>query len=304
MKPVRKRAYIELLIVSAIWGFAAPIIKYTLGGFSPTVFLTYRFFISAVLALVIFAITGFKFPKNPKTLGLVLFNGFLISTVSLGLLFLGTEKTTSIDSNIISTMAPITIALAGIFFLKERVTKREAVGILIALAGTLIMIVEPVLKSGNGFGGLQGNLLVFASVIVATITAVLAKLILRDNVDALAATNLSFIVGFVTILPIALFSHSPTYILNTIYSAPLGYHLGVFYMAILSGTLAYYLWHKAEKTIEISEVNLIAYLYPIFGTPLSVFWLGEKITAPFIIGAVIIAAGVSLAEYKRQRKSA
>ncbi|MCX6703832.1 MAG: DMT family transporter [Candidatus Woesebacteria bacterium] len=301
MNPARRRAYIELLVVSVIWGFATPVIKYTLGGFSPAVFLTYRFFISAVLALIIFAITGFKFPKNPKTLALTLFNGFLISTVSLGLLFLGTSKTTSIDSNLISTMAPIMIALAGVFFLKERVTKREAVGILIALAGTLITIIEPVLKSGNGFSGLEGNLLVTASVVVVTITAVLAKIILRDNVDALTATNLSFVVGFITILPVALLGNSPTHILNTIYSAPLSYHLGVFYMAILSGTVAYFLWHRAEKTIEISEVNLIDYLYPIFGTPLSVFWLGEKITPPFVIGAVVIATGVFLAEWKKRR---
>jgi drug/metabolite transporter (DMT)-like permease len=299
MNPARKRAYIGLLIVSIIWGFATPVIKYTLGGFSPAVFLTYRFFISAVLALIIFAITGFKLPKNPKTLALTLFNGFLLSTVSLGLLFLGTDKTTSMDSNIISTMAPITIALAGVFFLKERVTKREAIGILIALAGTLITIIEPVLKNG-GFSGLEGNLLVFGSVIVTTATAVLAKMILRDKVDAMTATNLSFVVGFITILPFGLPS-----ILNSgfkvITSIPLSYHLGVFYMALLSGTLAYFLWHRAEKTIEISEVNLIAYLYPIFGTPLSVFWLGEKITLPFIVGAVVIAAGVFLAEWKKRR---
>jgi drug/metabolite transporter (DMT)-like permease len=300
MNPARRRAYIELLVVAVIWGFATPVIKYTLGGFSPAVFLTYRFFISAVLALIIFAITGFKLPKNPKTLALTLFNGFLISTVSLGLLFLGTSKTTSIDSNLISTMAPIMIALAGVFFLKERVTKREAIGILIALAGTLITIIEPVLKSGNGFSGLEGNLLVTASVVVVTITAVLAKIILRDNVDALTATNLSFIVGFITILPFGL-----PQILDSrfkiITSAPLSYHLGVFYMAILSGTVAYFLWHRAEKTIEISEVNLIDYLYPIFGTPLSVFWLGEKITPPFVIGAVVIATGVFLAEWKKRR---
>ena len=300
MNPVRKRAYIELLIVSVIWGVASPVIKYTLGGFSPGVFLTYRFFISAVLALIIFAITGFKFPKNPKVLALTLFNGFLLSTVSLGLLFLGTNKTTSIDSNVISTMAPITIALAGIFFLKERVTKRESIGILIALAGTLITIIEPVLKSGGALGALEGNLLVFASVIVATITAVLAKVVLRDNVDALFATNISFIIGFITILPFGLpqILDSRFKILTSI---PLSYHLGVFYMAILSGTLAYFLWHKAEKTIEISEVSVIAYLYPLFGTPLAVFWLGEKITPPFIIGAIVIALGVFLAEWKKRR---
>jgi drug/metabolite transporter (DMT)-like permease len=300
MNPVRRRAYLELLFVAIIWGAANPVIKYTLGGFSPAIFLTYRFFISTVLALIIFAITGFKFPKNPKTLALTLFNGFLISTVSLGLLFLGTNKTTSIDSNLISTMGPITIAFAGVFFLKERITKREAIGILIALTGTLITIIEPVLKSGSGFGGLEGNLLVFASVVVTTVTAVLSKKVLRNNVDAMTATNASFVVGFITMLPFGLHEILASKF-RVLTSIPLSFHLGVFYMAILSGTLAYFLWLKAEKTIEISEVNLIAYLYPLFGAPLSVLWLKEKITMPFVIGAFVIAAGVFLAEWKKRR---
>jgi drug/metabolite transporter (DMT)-like permease len=301
MNPARLRAYIELLIVSVIWGFAAAIIKYTLGGFPPFIFLTYRFFISSIIAVVLFVFIKSKLPKSPKVWALTLFNGFLLSTVSLGLLFLGTDKTTSIDSNLISAMAPITIAIAGVFFLKEHVTKRESFGILIALAGTLITVIEPVLKFQDGFGGLTGNLLVFASIIVGAATAVLAKLVLRNNVDALISTSLSFIVGFLTLAPFTL-----PQILNSRFqiltSVPFSYHLGVFYMAILSGTVAYYLWHKAHKTIEISEASLFAYLYPIFGVPLSVLWLKEKITIPFIIGSVIIAIGVILAEWKKKAK--
>ena len=300
MNPARSRAYTQLLIVAVIWGFAAPIIKYTLSGFSPFIFLTYRFFISSLLAFVLLIFIKPNLPKSPKIWILTLFNGFLISTVSLGLLFLGTDKTTSIDANIISAMAPITIIIAGVFFLKERITKRESIGILIALAGTLITIIEPVLKFQDGFGGLEGNLLVFASIIVGAATAVLAKLVLRNNVDALTSTSLSFIIGFLTLLPFTL-----PEILNSRFqiltSVPFSYHLGVFYMAILSGTLAYYLWHKAEKSIEISEVSLFAYLYPVFGVPLSVLWLKEKITLPFIIGSVIIAIGVFLAEWKKRR---
>jgi len=300
MSPARKRAYIELLIVAVIWGSASPIIKYTLEGFSPAIFLVYRFFISAIVAFIIFAFTGIKFPKKPKVLAVTFLNGFLLSTVALGLLFLGTDKTTSIDSNLISAVSPIVIAVAGVFFLKEYITKRESIGILIALTGTLITIVEPILKFNNGFGGLEGNLLVLASVIVGAITAILAKILLRDNVDAIFATNISFIIGFVTMLPFAL-----PQILNSRFqiltSVPFSYHLGVFYMALLSGTLAYFLWHKAEKTIEVGEVNLIAYLYPLFGAPLSVFWLGEKIGTPFIIGGLLIAAGVTLAQVKKKR---
>jgi drug/metabolite transporter (DMT)-like permease len=172
---------------------------------------------------------------------------------------------------------------------------------LVALAGTLVTIMGPILKSDVSFGGLEGNLLVLASVIVSAITAILAKLISRNKVDAISATNISFIVGLITILPIVFIANPGLNIVTQIAATPFKYHLGVFYMALLSGTLAYFLWHKAEQTIEVGEVNLIAYLYPIFGAPLAVLWLREKIDAPFIIGCVVIAIGVFLAEYKKRR---
>jgi drug/metabolite transporter (DMT)-like permease len=300
MNPARKRAYIELLIVSLIWGMAAPIIKFTLGGFSPAIFLTYRFFISAVIAIFFFIFFKVKFPKDRKTLIFTIINGFLLTTVGLGLLFLGINKTNSVDSNLISAMAPVTIAIAGVLFLKERVTKRESIGLLIALAGTFITIIEPVFKNGGSFAGLEGNLLVFASVIAATITAVFSKKILRSGVDAATVTNISFIVGFLSLAPFVL-PQIITSKFQILTSVPLSYHLGVFYMAILSGTFAYILWHRAEKSIEVSEVGLFAYLYPIFGMPLSIFWLNEKITLPITIGFVIIALGVFLAEFKKRR---
>lgn len=301
MNPARLRAYTELLVVAAIWGVAASVIKFTLTAFPPSIFLTYRFFLSTIIAVVIFIFTGIKIPKNPRVFLVTIFNGFLISTVSLGLLFLGAQKTTAIDTNLISATGPIIAAIAGAIFLKEHITSKEKLGIFIALIGTFITIAEPILKFQDGFGGLQGNLLVLGYVVVSTGTAVIAKVILRDKVDALFATNVSFIVGFATTLPIALFFHPLPNILYTIYSTPLSYHLGVFYMAIFSGTLAYYLWHRAEKSIEISEVGLFSYLIPVFGIPLSILWLKEKITLPLIIGSVIIAIGVFLAEWKKRR---
>ena len=56
-----------------------------------------------------------------------------------------------------------------------------------------------------------------------------------------------------------------------------------------------------QKSIEIGEASLFAYLYPLFSTPLAVVWLGEKITPMFIVGAVVITIGVVIAEIKKRR---
>lgn len=301
MNPARIRIYLVLLLVSLIWGIAQVVIKFTLGGFPPLIFLTYRFTIAAFVALILFVFKGYRFPSDKRVLLISVLYGFLTSTVALGLLFFGTDKTTAIDANLIDAMAPITIAIAGVLVLNEHLTLRERIGVGIAFAGTVVTILEPLIRNGAELSGFIGNLLVFASVLVGTMTAVYAKVLLREGVEALAATNISFIVGFLTTAPIAIFVHKPATILTQIKEAPLPYHLGVIYMAVLSGTLAYYLWHKAEKSIEVGEVGVFAYLYPIFGTPLAVVWLREKITPPFVIGAIIITIGVIIAEFKKRR---
>jgi drug/metabolite transporter (DMT)-like permease len=164
-----------------------------------------------------------------------------------------------------------------------------------------LTIIEPIIKSNHGFIGLEGNLLVFASIMIGPIVAVLAKKVLRRGVDPKTTTSMSFIIGFVSLAPFTLPS-----IINSkfqvITAVPFSFHLGVLYMAILSGTLAYILWNKAVKSIEIGEVSVFTYLYPIFGTPLSILWLGEKITPIYIVGVLISACGVFIAEFKKRRK--
>ncbi|MDP3994763.1 MAG: EamA family transporter, partial [bacterium] len=79
------------------------------------------------------------------------------------------------------------------------------------------------------------------------------------------------------------------------------FHLGVLFMALISGNLAYSLWIKGQKTIEIGEAALFNYLYPVFAIPLAILWLKETVTIPFVIGAIIIVIGVFIAEIKKRR---
>jgi drug/metabolite transporter (DMT)-like permease len=223
---------------------------------------------------------------------------FLTSTVALGFLFFGMENTTVLDSTLITLANPLLVTLAGVWFLKEHVTTKEKLGMTIALIGTLLIVIEPIIQGGNGIK-LSGNVLIIGYLIATAWSAVLAKQVLRENISPTLMTNMAFIVGFITLLPIGILSHKLN--IGSIFATPINYHFGVFYMAFFSGTLAYYLGNKAQKSIEIGEAAVFSYLYPLFATPLAVIWLGEKVTPIFIIGGIIIILGVILAEWKKRR---
>lgn len=297
----RTKAYLMLLVVAVIWGIASPVIKYTLTGFTAPVFLAYRFGISTILAIIIFAINGIHLPKDPKLILLIILYGFLNSVVSLGFLFFGMENTTVLETGLITLASPLIISTAGVYFLHEHITKREKIGMTIAILGTALTIVGPFITNGHSGIKFTSNLMVFGYVISTLVTTLLVKKLLKKDVSPMTLTNISFIIGFICFGGFVLYNSTLPSLLYAISHTPYGYHTGVLYMAVISGTLAFWLSNKAQKSIEIGEASLFAYLYPIFSLPLAVLWLGEKITSVHIIGGIIIIIGVAIAEIKRSR---
>jgi len=288
-----------LLAVATIWGVASPIIKYTLQAFSADVFLAYRYFYATLVAIFLFFVTKNTFPKSISAILLLLLYAFLNSVVSLGFLFFGMENTTVLDMSLITLVTPLVVSAAGVYYLNEKITKREKIGMFIAITGVIITIVEPMYLNGSDILQFSGNLLILGYVLTTTVTTVLSKKLLRMSISPLMLVNSSFIAGFVSFLSYLIWTGNLD--LNQIINTPYQFHLGVIYMALISGTLGFWLSTKAQKTIEISEQSLFSYLSPIFSIPIAVIWLGEKITSIFVIGAIIIAIGVGIAEIKRAR---
>lgn len=287
--------------MALIWGFAGPIIKITLKNLPADIFLLYRFLISSIIALIYFLLKGFRVPRNIKVLLMIVIYGFLTTTASLGLLFWGMEKTTLLDMSLIQSIGPLILIISGYIFLKEKITKKERVGIFIAFVGSAIVVLEPLLKSGiYANGQLMGNALIFCALLTNAAASILLKKLLRKNENAMDLANMSFIIGFITLIPFLIGKHNPIQIFQIIISASLYDHLGVLYMAIFSGTIAYTLFNLGQKAIEVSEAALFSYLYPIFSAFLAVVWLKESPTPIFIAGSIIIASGVVIAEMKHK----
>lgn len=301
MSSRRLRAYTLLLITSIIWGIAVVVIKLTLTAIDPLPFLTYRFGISALVAIIFFAFSAkqlrTKIRSNKQILMLISY-AILSTTVALGLLFLGLDLTTVLNLSLITLAAPLFAEAAGMLFLKEHLTHREKVGTAIAFLGTGLLIIDPVLQNISETQNLWGNILVITYMVADIAGIILLKKLLRIGYSSATLTNFSFIVGFVSIIPIALIFMPLSDLVTQITELPLIYHAGIWYMAIFSGTIAYYLRGLAQKTIEVSEASLFGYITPVISGILAVMLLGDQLTFLFAVGALIVAIGVGIAEYK------
>lgn len=301
MNPARTKAYILLLIVCIIWGIAGPVIKLTLKGVPPIIFLLYRFSISSVIAIFWFylskkPILSKKLSTNLKILAFC----FLNTTGALGLLFWGMSKTSLLESSLIVVFGPIMTVVAGYLFLRDRITKIEKIGITVSFLGSLIILIEPLVKENVSSDNFIGNMFVFGFVIATTIATIFMKEVLREGVNPISLTNLSFAVGLVTVVPIALYLYSPFVIWNLLIGISPAYHAGVWYIAVLSGTLAFSLQTIAQKTIEVSEAAIFMYLFPIISGFLAIFILGDVLTPIVGVGSAITIVGIVIAEWKKK----
>jgi len=302
MTPSRIKSYILLTLVAAIWGIAGPVIKYTLPDFPPVIFLTYRFAISLVILIPFLLINKPAFPKDRRNIFILTLVGLLGSSINLGLLFYGYNYTTALDASLLSATAPIFVVAASAFILNEKVTKNEKLGVLITFVGAIAIVIQPLAEGGLfRLENMYGNILIIAANVAWVFYVVLSKYELKHKVNPLTMTIYMFFLGFITLLPLAIYqSGGVSNLISQITDTPIKPHLGVWYMALLSGALAYFLYQKAQKSIEASEATLFSYLGPLFAAPLAVLWLGESLTPTFLLGGVIIAIGVFIAEFKKR----
>ncbi|OGM75259.1 hypothetical protein A2382_03770 [Candidatus Woesebacteria bacterium RIFOXYB1_FULL_38_16] len=302
MSKRRVKAYLILLIPTIIWGIAGSVIKFTLSDFSPFIFLFYRFFYSALIAIFYFFYFRPKLPKDLTTWLQVIIYAAFGNVLALVFLFWGLNKSTVLDFTIIDAFGPIIVSIAGAVILNDRITRKEKLGITLAFAGIVFTIFKPLVTEGLAIERFLGNSIILAFVLLDSFGYILTKILVRKNVKAFTLSNLSFLLGFFLLAPLVLGYYGVDAVTSEIKSASFSAHLGVIFMAVFSGTLAYALWTLGQKAIEVSEAAVFRYLMPLISTPIAVLWLGEKITWQFLAGALVIFTGVSLAEYKKTKR--
>lgn len=300
----RATAALFLLLVSLMWGAASPIVKWTLTWFDPWLFLTYRFALSTLIALPYLYFTKAKLPKKTSDQWLVLLTGFISAPLSLFLFFEALDKTTALSGSLITAAGPLFLIMGGVLFFRDKISRNEKIGIGIAITGTILTVVGPLIMNGHAdtLGKLEGNGLMLLAVLTDIVAALLSKEAMKKGINATLVAQTQFIIGFCLFLPLLFLRQSPEMAWSTISNAPLQAHLGVLYMALISGTIAYTMRNIAVKTIEVSESALYVYLQPLWAAILAVIWLRETITPAYIFGGGIIAIGVFIAERKRNKQ--
>lgn len=291
----RSYAYALLLLNTILWGLSPPIIKVALNFVSINQFLLGRYLLASLIFLPIYFLTRKKsLPITTNNYKLLIPLALLGTPLTLIPLYEGIKLTSSIEASILTATGPLMIIIGGRIFLKEKITRNEKFGLIIALIGTLQLTLGPVISNGPGFKiSFLGNLLILGSNIIWTAFLLLVK---KLKVDASQISLISYLVAIPVFLVLMLFE--PSKILNSsILNLNSTAVFGVVYMAIAGSIIAFWAYTKGQEYIEAGEAAIFTYLQPLITFPLAYFWLHESISSVGLAACLLIAAGVYVSEY-------
>jgi drug/metabolite transporter (DMT)-like permease len=281
--------YIALATAAIIWGANTPIMKVTML-YVPIFSLAFLRFFIASLILLPFVYKNLTFKKSDWfPLFLCAFLGI---TILITLYFLGLRMTSALNTGIIGGTTPIITLIFAALFLHEKLTKKIMLGAVIGLIGILIIVGKDMFVQGIDISPI-GDMLIFLSNIVFAAYITLSKK-LSKTYSPLTLTFFIFFIGSLFFLPGVFIdaTSNPTWIFNL---PPFAY-FGILYGILLSGLLAFGLWQFGISKVSETNVGFFLYISPIVTTLIAITFLGEHVTAEFLIGSLLIVIGLLVAE--------
>jgi drug/metabolite transporter (DMT)-like permease len=282
----------SLLLIAAVsfWGVSFVATKMCLDYLSPAEIIAARFVLAmpVLIAVSLQKRLSFSFLRQYWP---VVLAGAIVLAAHLLIQVEGMKTTTATNTAWLITAIPVFIVILSFFFLKERINRRQMLGMAIAAAGVLVLVSRGDLGSLD-FIKSYGDWLVLASCVTWAIYTILGKKI--TGAPSLAVTTVVLAVAAVILVP-------PVFITTGIakyLSLPPKIIIALLFLGFFCLGMAYWFWAEALQRKTAGQVGVYLYLEPFSTTLVAPLVLGETVTISLIGGGLLVATGVWLVEHK------
>jgi len=295
MEPTRRlQAFALLALANLLWAGNWVSGRALRDAFDPLALNFWRWIVACVV-LAPFALPGLrgKGPLLRRHAGILLLLAFLGVAVFQSLVYLGLSTTTTVNAVLLNSSIPLFILLCSWILERERATPRQVAGMLVSLAGILV-----ILSRGDPASLLHlelhaGDLWILLAMPVWGIYSVL----LKRRPAGLGGIEFLFVIsvaGTLMLLPAVavLALHAPPR-----WPGPAAI-AGVLYIGIAASALAFAFWNRGIALVGANLAGFTVHLLPAFATVLALLLLGESFAAFHAAGIATILAGVVLATAK------
>ncbi|MGH2792991.1 MAG: DMT family transporter [Actinomycetota bacterium] len=292
----RTPVYVMLGVLSLVWGLAFVGIKELLEELSPSTLTILRFAIADVALLAIMAFWPDARPRFPRSdlwrlvaLGVTGVPGYHLA------LNWGEQRTSASVASLIVATAPVMVALGSAALLGERGTVRRWIGIALAFGGVAVLAVA------DGSSGTKTSVIGIVVTIVAPLmwaAYVIVGKPLADRASAVRVTTASMLIGSLFLLPLV---SGETF--REIGGLSGGGWAWMLQLGLASSVLGYFIFVWALGRMEAVKVSVFLYAVPVVALISAWLILDEKLGVSLVFAAIMVIAGVVLAQQDKPRET-
>ena len=291
-------AHLSMFGACAGWGLMAPIGKDAMThGFDGITMVTFR----VVGACLLFWLASlFASKEHVPTRDKLMFAGAaLFGLVCNQCCYtMGLSITSPINASIVTTSMPIFAMLLSAIILKEPITSKKSIGVLMGCSGALMLILTSATHADDKVGDIRGDLLcLFAQFSFALYLSLFNPLIRRYNVFTINRYMFSW--GTLMLLPFT-FSHVEGVVVENPIPATTWWEVA--YVVVVGTFLCYILTMIGQRTLRPTVVSVYNYVQPIVSVAASLL-MGIGILKPtHAVAVVLVFSGVWLVTKSKSRK--
>lgn len=295
---MRVRDVVEWVALAAIWGGSFLFTRLAVPEFGAFALVEVRLAVAAAaLAVPVFARR--EWPHVRAKWGTLLVLGALNCAIPFTLFAWamqprpaadGTVQSLSAgDSSVLNATTPLFAALLGFAFLRERVTRRQGVGLGVGFAGVVTLVWDKLSFTGDVWA-------VAACLAAALVYGISSHVINRrlKGVPAAAVSAGSLTFAALLLLPVAAFNLPAAVPSGGAWAAAVA--LGVVCTAV-----AFLMYFRLLANLGPTRAMTVVYAIPAFGLLWGWLFLQESVSASTVVGGLVIVAGVLLVKWPERK---
>ena len=277
-----------LIALSILWGGSFFFVGVALDALPPFTIVALRVGLAALaLNLVVVAVV-LRIPTDLRTWAAFFAMGLVNNAVPFSLIVWGQTHIASGLASILNATTPLfTVVVAHVLTSDEKMSRGGVAGVLVGVAGVVVMIGPEML------GGLGTNVVAQIAVLGASLAYALAgvfgRRFWRMGVAPLLTATGQVTASTLLLIPVALVVDRPW----TLAAPAAEIWAAVVALALLSTALAYVLYSRILASAGATNLLLVTFLIPVSAIVLGASLLGEQLEPKHFAGMALIGLGLA-----------
>lgn len=277
---------IYLALAASIWGGMYVVVKVVVSVVPPLELVWLRYLVAIVALIIAGVATKQNWRIRPRDFLLIMAIGVIGHAISIVAQEAGTMLSSAQMGAIITSSTPAFMVIFAWLILKERMSLRHGLSILLATVGVILIIGVGALEYSSQLGGI----FLLAAAVTWALMSVLVKRVPTDYSQIVVITY-AILVAIIILTPFVIPRLHELDVSQMAHPTIWG---GILYLGIVSTAGGFLLWNRGLQLLNVSGGGLFFFFQPLVGTLLGWLLLGETIGVMFWIGAVLILFGALL----------